>query len=192
MIVSLPAPLLRAWKAFQYQSQRWHTTVIYLLRPLYIIRYTCLLFFGVTFILRYLLVIKSTLPIFQFIVFLLTVWIGECMKARYSAIYELRPLLIDRPWSDLNRAVTDKYVLYEADIWLKLFVSNLLAVILSFTEIGKRGVRLLPFVLSLMLDLIIQVVRPYRKFRIMGYNKGILLCIVESCRHMNWALKHRF
>lgn len=192
MIILVPAPLLRGWKILSLQAQRWHRTVIYLLRPLYLIRYVSLLVLGLIFVFRYLLVIKSILPIFQFIAFLLTVWAGECMKARYSGIYELRPLLIDEPWNNLNQTFTDKYVLYEADIWIKLFTSNILAIIVSFTEPGKRGLRPLSFVFSLIVDVIFQIMRPYRKFRVMGYNKGLLYCVIDSCRYMNRALQNRF
>eukprot|EP00701_Giardia_intestinalis_P005695 XP_001709519.1 Hypothetical protein GL50803_96364 [Giardia lamblia ATCC 50803] len=191
MIILVPAPLLRGWRILTLQAQRWHRTVIYLLRPLYLIRYISLLILGLIFIFRYLLVIKNMLPIFQFITFLLTVWTGECMKARYSGIYELRPLLIDEPWNNLNQTFTDKYVFYEADVWIKLFTSNVLAIIMSFTELGKRGLRLLPFVFSLIADVLLQILRPYGKFRAMGYNKGLLHCIIDSCQYMNRALRNR-
>lgn len=113
------------------------------------------------------------------------------MKARYSGIYELRPLLIDEPWNNLNQTFTDKYVFYEADVWIKLFTSNVLAIIMSFTELGKRGLRLLPFVFSLIADVLLQILRPYGKFRAMGYNKGLLHCIIDSCQYMNRALRNR-
>lgn len=191
MIIPMPISLLRVLRSLQSRIQSYHSTAIYLLRPLYLIRYVLLLLLGIIFIFRYLIVIKSTLPIVQFIVFLFTLWVGECMKARYSGLYELRPLLIDVPWNNLNRTFTDKYVLYEADLWLKLFTSNLVAVVFSYTDAGKNGLRPLPFVLSILLDFNLRVVKQYRQFKTIGYNKGLLHCIIDSCRYMNRALRNR-
>lgn len=192
MVIQITTQFLRWWKIIQSQIHGYHRTIIYLLRPLYLIRYLSLLVLGIIFIIRYLIVIKSILPIVQFIIFLSTLWIGECMKARYSGLYELRPLLIDEPWNDLNRTLLDRYVFYEAGLWLKLFTSNLIAVILSYTDTGKKGLRPLPFIFSLLLDFNIQVVRPYKQFKQMGYSKSLLYCIIDSCRYMNRALRARF